>query len=206
MPFSVHVLDTYVAPGLSGFADADILDLRGEFSQAEHWQANYHLNSLLRGSFTDGFRQLALGFIRRVQYAFAAYHAARDATLDYLSRTANGEQPLRLYWTAVHEWEAFVLDMQMATILYRKLADNTVVFEKGDGSSAQQLYDAANDVKHPNERLVEGTLPLWVLADGLHTVSDILVGYGDAAEMLRQMAHIAAKLQDPQTLMSDATS
>jgi len=198
---SSHVLNTHVAPGLGGFKDADIPDLRPEYEQAEHWLANHFLSSVLRGCFEEGIRQLVLGVVGRAYYGFSEYHLARDATLRFLGRLAEGAQPLQLYWDALHHWEGFVLEVQMATALQRKLLDGRRLFDDGDGTPLQRLYAAANKVKHAGEVLAEGTVPLWVLADGLHAVGGIVVGYGETADVLRDVANTADRLQDPLSFM-----
>jgi hypothetical protein len=209
--FTAYVLDTYVAPGLSGFTSADIPDLRPEFEQAEHWLSTHFLNTVFRGRFDEGVQRQMLGLLRRAHCGFRSYHRARDRTLTFLGRLAAGDQPLMLYWDAVSEWEVFVLELQMATELYRSLTDWEQVFASGDGSPEQRLYDAANTVKHAGGKLSSGTcrpedtLPLWVLGDGIHCLHDLRISYEEAAGALRQISEVANKLQDPVSFVTGAT-
>jgi len=56
--YKTTLLDTAVAPGIRGFSAAKIPDLTELFPQAEHWLANHFLNTILRGKFKEGMRQV----------------------------------------------------------------------------------------------------------------------------------------------------
>ena len=200
--WSSSVTDLFVAPGVIDFRSADIPDLASQFPDAAHWVADHFLNSVLRGAFRNGMRQLAMGFLRRSRNGFRFYHEARSSTLSYLAELRPGTQPLSRYFDAVDGWENFVLQIQMAMDLYRRMPGTEEVFRKGDGSAENRLYRMANMVKHPGRASPDGNVtpgecfPLWLSNHGLHS-TDVAVTFVEAGSMLGDVARFAELLRDP---------
>ncbi|MDO9557924.1 MAG: hypothetical protein Q7J82_10190 [Coriobacteriia bacterium] len=191
-----ELLHLHVAPGFGEFNAASIPDIRGEFSQATHWVANYFGNSVLSASYSAPQRQLVLAYLRRTQHAFAMYHAAREQTLGFLAVPSTGR-----YYAAVTDWEVFALDFSMACDIFHR-GFGAPVFKKGDGSSEEQLYTLANNVKHPSSYLQEqdealAAVPLWLTNDGLESYGGVTVKYEEACSILADASRIADTLQDP---------
>jgi len=199
-----ELLDEHIAPGFSQFTAADIPDLRPEFPESQHWLADYFLNSVLRGRFDDPQRQLVLGFLRRTQHAFDAYHTARELTEAFLATRGEKDSGVYGYYAAVSEWEWFAVDYSMAVELHNRLFERRV-FEKGDRSAESRLYTIANNVKHIAHSLdvhPEGfpAVPLWLNNWSIHSYAGISITYGHAAAALRDMARLADRLRDPAAL------
>lgn len=195
------LLNEHIAPGFDQFTEAEIPDLRSEFPGSQHWLADYFLNSVLNASFDDPQRQLVLGFLRRTQHSFDAYHSARDLTYSFLAMRDEEDSAVRGYYAAVSEWEWFAVDFSMAVELHNRLFGRRV-FEKGDRSAESSLYTIANNVKHIAHSLdvhPEGfpAVPLWLNNWSLHSYAGVSITYRDAAKVLRGMARLADRLRDP---------
>jgi hypothetical protein len=190
-----------IAPGLATFSHAEVPDLTAEFPEAPHWVANYFLNGLFRARYRDRVRQAVLGYLRRVDHAFRAYHEARSDTLEYVSGYQPGRPRAAQYYKAITNWEIFLLQAQMATGLYNQFSSSRA-FEQDDGSPEQRLYALANAVKHFCDRIAsqrftsDAILPLWIGAEGLHSF-DHSASYVEAAQVLRDLAALANLVQDP---------
>lgn len=203
--WSSYVLNQFVAPGIVEFTAAEIPDLIPEFAQAPHWLANHFLNSVLRGTYAAGTRQLVLGYVRRAYHAFADYHLARKFTLAYLQGNDPHNPRLTDYYVSVERWEAFAIQLSMSFDILRELGGDTGVFAKNDGSSEQRLYTIANQVKHLASCVRSGqctatdTVPLWLTNTGLASFG-VDVPYTEAAAILRRAAEIAEELYDPVSL------
>jgi hypothetical protein len=202
MQWNTDLLDKFVAPGISSFTTASIPDLTPEFPEAKYWLANHFLNNALTAAFRDRARQVVLGYLRRVHYAFEAYHSAREATLRYLDGNQPDNPRVQRYYDAVAIWEGFALQAGMAIDLFKWLNGGTGAFSKNDGSSTCRLYTIANHVKHmascvdsgqcsPNENV-----PLWLSNGGLQSFG-AAVSFDEVAEELRGLAAWADKLQNP---------
>lgn len=205
MRWSARVLNQLVAPGIASFVRAEIPDISPQFPQAEHWLANYFLNSVLGGSFRPGVRQLALGYLRRAHHGFAAYHRGRRLTIDYLEGKTRNSPRIRAYYDAIAEWEMFTLQASMAMDLYRSLNRGSGAFEKGNGSREQRLYTVANQVKHVASCVASGqcketdSVPLWLTEEGIHSFG-VQVSFAEAAAVLHDIATLADALQAPGSL------
>jgi hypothetical protein len=200
--WSSGVLNKFVAPDLTCFTGAAVPDLSGRFPEAPHWLANHFLSSVLRGSFVDGYRQLALGFIRRAYHAFEAYHAARGHTNGYLENLDTSRPSIRRYYDAVAAWENFALQLSMAFDILVKLNGGEKVFEKNDGSQEQRLHTIANQIKHLASCVTSGqcgeadSVPLWLTNAGVHSFG-VAITYEEAADIMTSIAELADELQDP---------
>jgi len=199
-----------IAPDLDSFSKAAIPDLSADFLQAPYWLQNYFLNTSFGGRFTGTFEPAVLGYLRRADHAFRAFHRARELTLEYVANFKPGQPRVRLYYDALDEWEMFVLQLQMAVDL-RVYMEQENVFEPGDGSEVQRLYDMANAVKHlrghiASKRFEAGDLlPLWLAPSGLRSFC-LSASYLDAATVLRHVAILADKLQNPAAFVAEIAS
>jgi hypothetical protein len=202
MLWNPAILDANVAPGFSCFTQADIPDLSEAFSEAPHWLANYFLNSVLRTRFEGPLRQAALAYLRRLQHALLSYSDARVGTLAYLATSDPTSPRIRQYYAAVDSWETTVLQLSMGIDLLKWLAGGTNVFTRGEGTVVENVYQMGNHVKHIGSCLSSGqctegdSLPLWLSNDGLCSFG-LQVTYPDLASLIREMAAMADKLQDP---------
>jgi hypothetical protein len=209
--WSSGVLNKLVSPGYTGFTQATIQDVSGDHPEAQHWLANFFLNSALRGRYKERMQQLVLGFLRRSHHAFIAYHDARKATLDYLQDNDPHHANIRPYYEAVALWENYVLQVSMAIDLYNHISKPDKAFEKNDGSKEQRIYSIANHVKHvggcvsSGQCTEEDTLPLWLTNDGLSSFG-VSASYDEASEVLRDIAKLADLLQDPRGVAEKLTS
>lgn len=200
--FNPALLDEFVAPGFSQINQALIPDLRIQFGDAPNWIINYFLNSVARGQYAPGFRQLVLGFLRRTSSAFTAYHMARDVTLELVQLQVAGSQPIRKYYAAVDAWEGFALQVSMALELYKSMNDGNAAFQSSDGSPEYRLHKIGNQIKHAPDyvnsgrHVQEDTLPLWLSNNGLESFGRS-VTYAEAAAILTDMSNLAALVQDP---------
>jgi hypothetical protein len=204
--WSSQLLDQLIAPGISGFREAHVPDLSGEFPQAEYWLANHFLNSVFGSRFKHGHRQIAVAFLRRAQDALSAYIEARDRTQQFLAKAAPGNPGVRSYYLAVAAWEAFVLHCGIAIDLFRWLNEGHGAFRKRDGSAEFRLYTIANQIKHTasciesGQCLPEHTVPLWLSSLGLESFG-LSVSYEEASQVLRDICKLAEGLQNPGALV-----
>ena len=207
--WSAEILDQLIAPGISEFHDAQVPDLSGEFSEAEHWLANHFLNTVFGARFKDGHRQVAVAFLRRAQDALAAYCDARSKTALFLEKTLPGNPGVGRYYAAVAAWETFALQCAMAIDLFRWLNSGEGAFQRGDGSAEFRLYTIANHIKHTaacvesDQCLPDHTVPLWLSSAGLQSFGHS-VSYQEASEILRAICRLADKLQNPGALAPQA--
>jgi hypothetical protein len=207
--WSSSVLNVFIAPGIDTFSQADVPDITREFPQAPYWLANHFLGSVLRAQYREGFRQVALGFIRRAYHGFRAYHEARRLTFRYLAGNQQDNPKVVEYYDAVAEWEQFVLQVSMSLDLFRWLNGGAGAFVKNDGSPPQRLYTLANQVKHLSSCVDSGqckdtdAVPLWMTSFGLHSFG-VVTSYEEAAQVLREVAQLADDLQDPLTFAERA--
>lgn len=195
--------DRLVAPGMSTFTEATIPNMSGV---CQRWLASFILNSALIFRADDATRRTNFNFLRKAEAAFREYEAARKATADYLAdRRPNAISP---YILAVDHWEQFLsLADQAWTVLVR---GKRVLFSKEDGSVAQRLNKLHNLTKHIDSAIkgpmptlvpqfpVDGTLPVWLANDGLHSVEGVLT-FAEIADMLEDLARWCDAAQNPLT-------
>jgi len=201
-------LDEHIAPGFSQFIAADIPSLEAKFPEAIYWTTDYFLNSVLRGQFENPHRQLVLGFLRRAQHTLDIYQHARNRTIEHLSH--RGESlVVNTYYDALREWESLALNYSVAVELYNGIVGQGRLFEKGDGSPEESLYTIANHIKHTTKSIgshPQGlpAVPVWLSKSGLHSYADVAVTWNDVATLLTDMAEVAGKLRDPESLRSES--
>jgi hypothetical protein len=205
MQWNPEILNKFLAPGIVDFTTANIPNLQEEYPQASHWITNHFLNSVLRASFKDRWRQVVLAYVRRAHNAFRYYHDARHLTLNYLDGNQPDNPRVGRYFNAVSEWENFILQIAMAIDLFRWLNQDVGAFQKNDGSKEQRLYEMANLIKHTASAVRSGqcsvsdTIPLWLANDGLRSFS-LLVTYSEVSDILRDISNLADDYQDPYSL------
>jgi hypothetical protein len=198
--FSAYVVDKFIAPGASTFAQAEIPDMSNWAKESPHWVANFFLYSAFSQAFLPPMNAYAYNFLRRAQYAFSEHHLARDATLAFLS---GGRQSPRRYVDALFHWETFLGQSWHAfAILIAALEGRA--FEKNDGSIEQRLNALYNQMKHVESRIDHGqmmpgaTVSVWLENEGLRSI-DVVLTFAETAVILKQIALYADALSNPQT-------
>jgi hypothetical protein len=189
-----------MAPEMSKFTSATIPDLSAIDSDQEHWLENYILNSIMRATLQSPDRQRLFNFLRRSHSAFEEYAAARELTLAYL---AEPERKLG-YLKAMGHWEALLGYIWQAyrLILPKQLAD---LYKPRDNSFFERLNHLYNKGKHLEEKILEGKyfedspLCIWLTNEGLKS-TDEEVTFEEVVETLKQLAQLAAAVQDPLTM------
>ncbi len=154
-PLTNHAKDTFIAPELSGFTQADIPDMSRHSSQSSHWLGNHVLNIMLRGSWTPPLSAYVFNFLRRATYAFKEHEKARRASLASL---AIRNQSAPTYAEALFHWETFLAQSWHALKLLEK-AFELRLFEKGDDSAIERLNGLYNQMKHVESRIENGQMP-----------------------------------------------
>ena len=205
MVWSRLVLQKLVAQEISEFRTAEIPDLEEQHPDAKYWLANHFLNSALRAQYGEGFRQAALGYLRRSTHAYEAHLDARKRTLNYLDNTDPQFANLVPYYRAVAAWENFAMQSAMALDLFKWMNNGDGAFRKLDGSILYRIYTIANHVKHAASCIESGqcttddVLPLWLTEVGLKSFDNIEVTYLETALVFDELAELANVLQDPLT-------
>lgn len=74
--FSNYALDKFVAPKLSELTQCGIPNITSRWEEAEHWIANFILNSMLRVSIDSKPKQYIIFFLGRSESAVREYNAA----------------------------------------------------------------------------------------------------------------------------------
>ena len=201
--FASHLLERYIAPGISAFTAADIPDMADHDPESSHWVDNHFLNSTLRAAYHLPIGAHVQHYLRRSEAAFAEHSRAREATLSFLEE--GGQWPA-LYSKALLHWEYF-LGQSWNALLLQVLkvvsGDETLkVFEKHDGSAEQRLNLLYNAMKHVEKRINAGqipenaTSPVWLSNRGLECTDGHLT-FNETADMLRLIAKWANVLVDP---------
>lgn len=199
-PLSNYAKDTFIAPGLSGFTQADIPDMSRHSSQSSQWLDNHVLNIMLRGSWSPPLSAYVFNFLRRAAYAFHEHDEARRASLSSL---AFRNQSPSTYAEALFHWETFLGQSWHALKLLQGAFDLTL-FKKGNGSASERLHDLYNEMKHVESRIENGqmptgaTVPVWLTNAGLESV-DAELSYLETGEILEFVAAWASALKDPKT-------
>ncbi|MGH9448737.1 MAG: hypothetical protein ACRD3O_23930, partial [Terriglobia bacterium] len=194
------ILDSHIAPIVSSFTQAEIPDMSTWAKESPHWIANFFLNSALTATFAPPMNAYAYNFLRRAQYSFSEHHLARESTLRFLLA---GGQSAKTYADALFHWECFLGQAWHAFALL-VTAWHGKAFEKNDGSAEQRLNAVYNQMKHvesriENNQIIQGaTVPVWLTNSGLQSV-DASLGYGETAELLKELAKYADALMNPKT-------
>jgi hypothetical protein len=166
---------------------------------AEHWLANYILNTILRVNVPAPQRQQLFNFLRRSHSTFEEYALARNLTLAFL-----GDRERNLsYLKAIDHWEAFLAYSWQA---YGFLSGGKVqFFKKGDGSLLERLNSLHNQAKHADEAIQRGDfledspLCVWLTNEGLRSTETLLT-FNEVVEILEELAQWASAAQDPLTM------
>lgn len=130
-------------------------------------------------------------------------------TAKYLDGNDPNNPRLALYYDAVASWENLALQVSMAFDLFRWLNDGAGAFKKNDGSPEQRLYTIANQVKHLSSCVESGqcsdadVVPLWLTNTGLNSFGSS-VTFNEVTEVVRDLARLADRLQDPLSFAGEA--
>lgn len=201
-----YFLDTYVAPQLSQLTRADMDDMSNFDPEQASWVANYILNTAFRASYAEGQRQLAMAFLRRAEYAFNEYEAARRTLSEYLA--GERHRASRYYQSLLH-FETFVSQAYQAYMTVRKLVRGPDPFKSGDGSVHDRLNILYNFVKHSEDKISDGhyptgaIVPIWMTNEGIVCVKCRLA-YSEMADLLRDIGKAARLVVDPPAAMVPA--
>lgn len=201
--FSKHILNKFLAPNVSEFRHAEIPDMSDE---ASAWLSKFFLNSVLRGSYTDPFRQYVFNYLRRVEGAHHAHQCARNATEKFLR---GDRQSMSDYMMAIFHWESFLAQSWMAYALIEQMI-SLRPFKGKDGSVERAVNFLYNCSKHLEKTIREdnlppdGTLPIWMEDDGLHGIEDeglhrvdVILTWEETGAVLQVFSTLANHLEDP---------
>lgn len=210
--FTGAILDTYIAPGVSDFTDADIPDMSNHHAESDHWIDNHFLNSVFRSSFSGAMGAYAANILRRVSGAFEEHARARTATRAFL---ASSRQSPSQYSSALMHWEYFLTQSWQAHELLRRMiatmsdTEDFRFFEKNDGSLTQRLYNVAGAMRHTEKAIASGRViqdsrsPVWLTNEGIESEVGQLT-YSETAEILDHLAGWADLLVDPAEMREKA--
>lgn len=193
--FNADLLKNYIAPAIDVRPDVRLADLSVEFEQAEHWFANYFLNSVFTGEFSGEMRLYAESIIARIQFVFGGYGLARAKTYDYADKWLVGAPGINRYLAAVREWEGVFINLQ---IIYDLLAKCFAATVSGREDRARVI---ANRIKHVSEdirdgRLVGPGIPMWLSKDGFATTKASMT-FEEMEGQVRFLAKVADCLSVP---------
>ena len=190
--------DKFVAPEISSFTEASIPDLSG---LQKRWLVSFILNSSLVVQLDDGTRRTFYNFLRRAEATFREYSSARQMTQAHL--TNPNPDAVSEYIIAIGHWETFLSQAYQAWCLLAR--GQKILFTPGDGSTMQRLNLLYNRTKHAESAITaeqlpsDGTLPVWLKDDGLHSVESNLT-FEEIVEMLQDLAAWADAAQNPATM------
>ena len=190
--------DKFVAPEISSFTAASIPDLS---ELQKRWLVSFILNGSLVVQLDDGTRRTLYNFLRRTEASFREYSSARQMTMAHLKNPR--PDAVSEYIIAIGHWEAFLSQTYQAWCLLAR--GQPILFTPRDGSAMQRLNLLYNRAKHAESAITaeqlppDGTLPLWLKNDGLHSVESSLT-FEEIAEMLEELAIWADAAQNPATM------
>lgn len=149
----------------------------------------------------DGTRRTFYNLLRRAEAAFREYSSARQMTMAYLANP--NPDSVSEYIIAIGHWEALLAQTYQAWCLLARR--QKILFTPEDGSTMQRLNLLYNRTKHAEIAIAaeqlppDGTLPVWLKNDGLHSVESSLT-FEEITEMLEELAVWADAAQDPTTM------
>lgn len=193
--FNQDLLKNFIAPAIDVKPEVRLADLSVEFEQAEHWFAQYFLNSVFTGQFSGEMRLYAESIIARIQFVFGGYRSARVKTYDYADKWRVGAPGINRYLAAVGEWEAVFVNLR---IIY-DLLEKWVAATFSDREDRARLI--ANRIKHVSEDIRDGRLagpglPMWLTKDGFATIKASMT-FEEMEEQVRFLAKVADCLSVP---------
>ena len=201
------VFDEFMATDASGFTEAAVPEIGSTHPGSKHWVSNYFLNSVFRGQYGSPTRELVAVLLRRVTIAFEEYDLAKARTDEFVQRRLDGQQPMRVYLSALHHWEQCVAAAWQAVAAWTKLTGEQAFEPDADSPSAEErLNHLYNGSKHTDSKIVtpgqmpeSGPLAVWLTNEGLRSVEHLLT-WSELAEVLDELAKAADLLQDPKAL------
>ena len=199
--------DDFMATDASGFTEAEVPEIGSTHPESKHWVSNYFLNSVLRAQYGSPTRELVAALLRRVTIAFEEYELAKARTDEFVQRRLDGQQPMRVYLSALHHWEQCVAAAWQAVGAWMKLTGEQAFEPDTDSPSAEErLNHLYNWSKHTDSKIVTsdqmpeaGPLAVWLTNEGLRSVEHLLT-WSELAEVLEELAKLADLLQDPKAL------
>jgi len=209
--WSWDLLDELVATNISAFTEADVRELSSRHPESSHWLANHFLNSTFRAQYSSPVRELVVLFLRRVSIAFEEYELARARTDEFLLGRRNGEQPTRLYLSALHHWEQCLAAICQAMKAWTELTGDRVFDPEADPAPPEaKVNHLHNWSKHSDEKVAKpnlmperGPLAVWMTNDGLRSRRHRLT-WTELTAVLDDIANAANVLQDPRHFVRDA--
>jgi hypothetical protein len=196
---TAHVADTYVAPDISKFDNAEIPDMSTTQNESLNWISNYTLNSVLHGAAPSPEREYRFNFLARAMTAYGEHFLARHATLAFLE---SEEQSFGKYFTAIHHWEQFLAAAWNALDTLRRAGIVGRLYERGDGSIAERLDGLYNQMKRVESRMETGKMPpqgslaVWLCNSGLRSI-DRELAFAETGEILANIRDWAHVVEDP---------
>ena len=138
---------------------------------------------------TSGSGRTLYNFLRRAEASFREYSSARQMTMAHLTNPR--PDAVSEYIIAIGHWEAFLSQTYQAWCLLAR--GQPILFTPRDGSAMQRLNLLYNRAKHAESAITaeqlppDGTLPVWLKNDGLHSVESSLT-FEEITEMLKELA------------------
>lgn len=176
MHWTHYSLDTFVAPDLSKFTRADLVDRVALADVATHWHGNVVLRCTFISPPSEQFAQYGFAFVRRAAATVRFYELGRLATHDYLTRHRRDAPGLNRYALACDYWEMFIgQGAQAMELIAMVVTGSNKWFEKGVDKEFEQLHGLYLDSKHSPRCLEAGdpasraSFPIWMTNYGLRS-------------------------------------
>ena len=128
---------------------------------------------------------MVFNFIFRAQMCFHSYEEARTRTNSYLDRLDEDYPNVTRYYLALSAWETFVHQYQNLVRITIRFPKNKKVFEIGDNSPEERVYEVANDIKHAVNS--GQRTPIWLTNSGIHSTGGRFVTYKEVAKTLSDL-------------------
>lgn len=204
--WSNYAQDTFIAPGLSQFTSADILDRSAAETEAKQWLGRHILRSMFQLSLPPGVRSHVFRFLRRSSGTVRFYEQGRLATLEFLRHHSAKQPAVSLYAAAADFWDAFLAQgWQAVTSWSHIIQQSGMMFRPGVGSLFQRLHGLYTDEKHAESRFQRSmddpaaSFSLWMTSAGLVT-RDNHLNWAEAAEVVDYLARC---VQEMETALSE---
>ena len=202
--YTNHAMDRFFAQGISSLVSPSARPLQYSTEQAGWWLPDFLLNSLHRMRVVDPTRQLVISMLRRTDAAVRHYADGR-VLLDSINATSR-EPSMLSYSRSLYGFEQCIAMTYQARFLIREIdPSRTRPFEPGDGSEYQRMNEIYNAGKHADGKIAtsgavpeHGTLPVWLLNDGI-ACSNAILSYDELAAEVDDVCEIAeafSKLPD----------
>jgi hypothetical protein len=192
MQYSDHVLNTLIAPKLSGLTRCDA----PEVPALPNYLWSLRMNQLLGSTkYKEAVKVLVANFIGRLGTAIGEYRLGRAQLLRYVENLPQHSQ-LASHQRAVSHFETCILHANIAIVclngLGKVLRVGRGVYVRGDGSDYDRLRCLNNRIKHFDEDVENATqenassfpiAPLWITNEALEAASSRLL-FSELADIL----------------------